>query len=51
MDPWKTDGIEWNDHIFRMASTRVVKIAHDKAPNSKGNIGRPKKRCQSLETS
>jgi hypothetical protein len=34
-----------------MTSTRVVKIARDKAPNSKRNIGRPKKRWrQSLET-
>jgi hypothetical protein len=36
--------MEWNDHISRMASTRIVKIARDKAPNSKRNIGRPKKR-------
>jgi hypothetical protein len=43
--------MEWNDHISRMASTRVVKIARKKASNSKRNIGRPKKRWrQSLET-
>jgi hypothetical protein len=43
--------IEWNEHISRMALIRVVKIARDKAPNSKRNIGRPTKRCrQSLET-
>jgi hypothetical protein len=36
--------IEWNDDISRMASTRVVKVARDKAPKSKRNIGRPKKR-------
>jgi hypothetical protein len=43
--------MEWNDHISRMASTRIVKITRDKAPNSKRNIWRPKKRRrQSLET-
>jgi hypothetical protein len=42
--------MEWNDHISRTSSTRVVNIAGDKAPNSKRNIGRPKKRWrQSLE--
>jgi hypothetical protein len=43
--------MEWKDHIARMASKRVVKIARDKAPNSNRNIGRSKKRWrQSLET-
>jgi hypothetical protein len=43
--------MEWNDHISRMASTRVVKIARDKAPNNKRNTGRPKKSWrQSFET-
>jgi hypothetical protein len=33
------NGMEWNDHISRMVSTRVVKIASDKVQNSKRNIG------------
>jgi hypothetical protein len=36
--------MEMNDHISRMASTRVAKIAYGTAPNSKRNIGRPNKR-------
>ena len=34
--------MEWNDHISRMTSTRVVKIARDKAPNNKRNNGKEK---------
>jgi hypothetical protein len=43
--------MELKDHISRMASTRLVKIAPDKASKSKRNTGRPKKIWrQSLET-
>ena len=43
--------MEWNDHVSRMTSTIVVKIARDTAPNRKRNIGRAKKKWrQSLET-
>jgi negative regulator of genetic competence, sporulation and motility len=35
MNGFLEDG--WNDHTSRMASTRVVKIARDKASNSKRN--------------
>jgi hypothetical protein len=36
--------MECNDHISIMESTRLIRIARDKAPNSKRNIGRPKKK-------
>lgn len=36
--------IKWNEHIDRMTTDRIVKIARDQLPNGRRSIGRPPKR-------